>query len=641
MKKALDREIIFSKEELEDALRIWEKCSISLMDIRHSLISSGEAINSYIMPANTFIYTNGGKAEVSIGDNSYNVDNFGIFHGGKGAELSIKPIESWIETYMILYKASEPSFYRRDFHRLIENMNPFSLQYGFQPSSPLFFGSKFLEMYEKWQKPSPLNLFYEKAAFYQIVYSVYEELVNENVSVFSLDIISMAKRYIDGHYSEAISIQNIAYMLGVSDSNLRRNFKKRYGKSPQEYLIKSRLEQAKKMLNTRKISVKSVAVSCGFQDEFNFSKLFLKNVGMSPTEYRAKTPINISDYTMDSDFLFPYNKESLVRVGKLFEEGEYKMFKQLKNKTVIAAALSLTLLLTACSSAASSNGAKSNNEESQSVDEGTRVINTMMGDVEIPVKPKRIVVAQFQGDILSLGIEPVGTSFNDGAVFEGDLSSTTVIDSWEPNYEEIAALEPDIIIWIQKDNYDQLSKIAPTVIMPYYEWGYEERVKFFGDLVNKKEEAEKVVTEFNKKILDAKESLSNAGISDKTVSLFEMRDNGVMRVFGADYGRGGEIIYKHLGLNSPKRIKDEVFDKDGVSYIDISYETLQDYAGDYIFSDEQIEKMKGNNIWESVPTVKNGNVVQVESGMFWFSDIQSFNAQLDVIVNGLLEKAKS
>ena len=136
-------------------------------------------------------------------------------------------------------------------------------------------------------------------------------------------------------------------------------------------------------------------------------------------------------------------------------------------------------------------------------------------------------------------------------------------------------------------------------------------------------------------------NLSNAGISDKTVWLFEMRDNGVMRVFGADYGRGGEIIYKHLGLNSPKRIKDEVFDKDGVSYIDISYETLQDYAGDYIFSDEQIEKMKGNNIWESVPTVKNGNVVQVESGMFWFSDIQSFNAQLDVIVNGLLEKAKS
>lgn len=643
MKKELDRAVIFSKEELSDALRIWEKCSISLIDIRHSLISREQAINNYIMPANTFIYTNGGEAEVSIGDNSYNIDNFGVFHGGKGVELSIRPIERWIETYMILYKASEPSLYRRDFHRLIENMNPFSLQYGFKPSNPLFFGSKFLEMYEKWQKQTPLNLFYEKAAFYQIVYAVYEELVNESVSIFSLDVISMAKRYIDGHYSEVISIQNIAYMLGISDSNLRRNFKKRYGKSPQEYLTKYRLEQAKKLLNEKNISVKSVAVSCGFQDEFNFSKLFLKNVGMSPSEYRAKTPIDINDYTMESDFLFPYNKERLVRVVKLFEEGEYKMFKKLKNKTVISAALSLTLLLTACSSAANSNGdeAKSNNEASQSVDEGTRVINTMMGDVKVPVKPKRIVVAQFQGDILSLGIEPVGTSFNDGAVFEDALSNTTVIDSWEPNYEEIAALEPDLIIWIQKDNYDKLSKIAPTVIMPYYDWGYEERVKFFGDLVNKKEEAEKVVTEFNKKILDAKESLSNAGINDKTVALYEMKDNGVMCIFGDNYGRGGEIIYKHLGLNPPKRIKDEVFDKEGVSYINISYEALHDYAGDYIFSDEQIEKMKGDNVWESIPTVKNGNVVQVESGMFWFSDIQSFNAQLDAIVKGLLERSKS
>jgi iron complex transport system substrate-binding protein len=642
MKKELDREIIFSKEELLDALKIWEKCSISLIDIRHSLISREDAINNYIMPANTFIYTNGGKAEVYIGDNSYNVDNFGVFHGGKGAEISIRPIESWIETYMILYKASEPSLYRRDFHRLIENMNPFSLQYGFQPSNPLFFGSKFLEMYEKWQKPTPLNLFYEKAAFYQMVYAVYEELVNESISIFSLDVISMAKRYIDGHYSEAISIQNIAYMLGISDSNLRRNFKKRYGKSPQEYLTKYRLEQAKKLLNTKNISVKSVAVSCGFQDEFNFSKLFLKNAGMSPTQYRAKTPVNISDYTMESDFLFPYNKERLVRVIKLFEEGEYKMLKQLKNKTVIAAVLSLTLLLTACSSVANSNGdgAKSNNEASQSVDTGTRIIKTDLEEVEIPVNPKRIVGIGCMLNLVALNANYINMDDHEKLTYFNETY----------NWEELMSLEPDLIIAENFDGADEYiercKQIAPTITFESY-GDPKAKHLFIGDATGNIEKAEKQVADYDKTLANSKKQLEDKGIYRKKVAILQYAANGVMYSYGDKLGRGGDLIFNTLDFKATDLIQKQVLDGKEY-YLQLSMETLPQYVdADYIVvmqANSDTKSLYDNEVWKSIEAVRAGkyfSISQEEYKKYFNSpSIVELQGQIELITKYFLDTAK-
>ena len=77
-----------------------------------------------------------------------------------------------------------------------------------------------------------------------------------------------------------------------------------------------------------------------------------------------------------------------------------------------------------------------------------------------------------------------------------------------------------------------------------------------------------------------------------------------------------------------------------MNFIDISYETLKDYVGDYIFSDERIADLKGVEVWESLPAVKEGRLVQNSSGMFWFSDITSMNAQMDFIMDSLLKSVE-
>jgi len=66
------------------------------------------------MPASAFVFTSGAKGEVLLNDTSFHVEHFGLFHGGKSTELSIRPADGWMEYYMLFYKAGEPPFHKRE-----------------------------------------------------------------------------------------------------------------------------------------------------------------------------------------------------------------------------------------------------------------------------------------------------------------------------------------------------------------------------------------------------------------------------------------------------------------------------------------------------------------------------------------------
>lgn len=338
------------------------------------------------------------------------------------------------------------------------------------------------------------------------------------------------------------------------------------------------------------------------------------------------------------------------------------LFKQIGKKVLLTAVMSAMLLLGACQSDTTDstkeaivtgprkeNTQSDNNtgrEENTQEEDGaagtaTRVIHMEYGDIKIPASPQRVVVAFFQGDLLALGVKPVGTSFNDDAIFAEELKDVTVIDAFGLNPEAVMALEPDLIIWNNPEEYEVLSKIAPTIAMNFYNgMTYEQRLSFFGEVFGLEEKAEQLINDFKVKVEKAKETLSTKGLTDKNVILLENQQQGVLRVFGDNYGRGGEIIYQYLGLPAPDRIQKEVIDKEDTSFIDIGYEMLNQYVGDFIFSNENIVELSGDSVWASLPAVKEGRLIIASSGMFWYSDITSMNAQLDYIVEALVETVK-
>ena len=87
------------------------------------------------------------------------------------------------------------------------------------------------------------------------------------------------------------SIEDLAKMYNITTEHFIRSFKAVYGKTPSNYRISSRINQAKALLVDTKFSISDIADLCSFNDPYYFSKSFKKHVGLTPMQYRKKFKI--------------------------------------------------------------------------------------------------------------------------------------------------------------------------------------------------------------------------------------------------------------------------------------------------------------------------------------------------------------
>lgn len=95
-----------------------------------------------------------------------------------------------------------------------------------------------------------------------------------------------AKLFIDERYAEPLCVDNIADEAFYSKYHFIRLFRKIYGKTPHQYLIQVRLNQAVRLLQQKK-SVSDACFQVGFESVSSFSDLFSKYMGISPTAYAS------------------------------------------------------------------------------------------------------------------------------------------------------------------------------------------------------------------------------------------------------------------------------------------------------------------------------------------------------------------
>lgn len=98
----------------------------------------------------------------------------------------------------------------------------------------------------------------------------------------------MKKNIIFNYSSPNYNISDCFQSLPWSGSQLRRYFKSETGLTPQKYLERTRMRQAKKFLLYDSLTVVQVSQMCGYSDPYYFSRAFKKYTGASPTEYREK-----------------------------------------------------------------------------------------------------------------------------------------------------------------------------------------------------------------------------------------------------------------------------------------------------------------------------------------------------------------
>ena len=101
------------------------------------------------------------------------------------------------------------------------------------------------------------------------------------------EVITAAMTYINNHYQQDLSLEDVAGFAGFSRYYFSRSFKKQTGYSFKDYLCQKRLQVAEDLLIRTDKSMKDVALESGFGSVATFNRVFREKKGCTPTQFRA------------------------------------------------------------------------------------------------------------------------------------------------------------------------------------------------------------------------------------------------------------------------------------------------------------------------------------------------------------------
>jgi len=102
-----------------------------------------------------------------------------------------------------------------------------------------------------------------------------EEGLNENVDLLSLNNVG----------SKKFSLSYLAKMVNLSDFHFLRQFKKTFHTTPHEFVMKKRIDLAKRLFVHNGRSIKQVAILAGFSSSGHFARAFKEREGISPSDF--------------------------------------------------------------------------------------------------------------------------------------------------------------------------------------------------------------------------------------------------------------------------------------------------------------------------------------------------------------------
>ena len=122
-----------------------------------------------------------------------------------------------------------------------------------------------------------------------LLYSLLSHLSSEENAHYDeekFSIIAPAVAYLKKHvYDSSLKVDTLYHLCGISGTYFRKIFALRFGKTPQQYILSTRLSHAKSIIASGDFdTITEVALSVGFRDPLYFSKAYKKEYGVSPSE---------------------------------------------------------------------------------------------------------------------------------------------------------------------------------------------------------------------------------------------------------------------------------------------------------------------------------------------------------------------
>ncbi len=658
--------------------KLWNQLHITVLKVERCYLSSDQSIINQSLPANTFMMLCRGKAHIYLNNKeSYILEQGYLLHLPKGVQISLFYTETdqLLEYFLLSYRAMLPNW--RKWITPVPDLSPIHSFYVIEIEQMITLYNILQKMEEHQEQHSlqadiaesdiysiEMNKLAIKSLFYQFIFEFYQQKkMSQRMQTNNLAEQTML--IINRFYNEPLTLDMIGQKLGYHSKYLARKFKQETGHSPIDYLIQVRLNKARELLTHTEETINAIAAAIGYDDTFYFTRLFKKQTGLTPSEFRKQaqhdvpfSPVKESQSSMEDGLPSWYIDVVNENENQLNNKGEPTMFRM--NKAAILL-IGLSLLLAACgggtNSANSTHLSSSTTPQTSSAPQlekssntghaETKTVNTIFGDIEIPVRPDLIAAIQYVSNLLAVGVKPTASTTRvlENPYFEGLKEGIEVVggSSSDISFEKLIKLEPQLIVLMtsDKNEYEQYSKIAPTIPIPYGSFdSIEEEVTFFGQLLDRTEEADAWIEQYKQRITVAKEKIQQVIMPNETFSIFEWSDKN-LSLFGEQMGRGGIALYRNLGLTMPA-IYAKDLEKEG-SYRKISLEVLEEFAGDYIIltTNKTLEEVEADSIWSRIAAVKNKKVYIWPNQRSYFNDPLSVLLQTEELADWLLQNQKN
>jgi len=554
---------------IEEYGALWEHITIRLLDIRIMTVNTSEDPNTWTLPSNAFLLITNSKGKIWLGQAMHHIKGAYILHASKGMRLDClakKPMEIHVLSYSST-ESEKPIAERSQTYTGAESLQ---VSFGFEPTYPLPLIEIMQLIYRQWNELQSAGRIQTKALFYQWLAEMLKQMQEQRKKRTKLDRVNQAVRYLNRHYAEPLKVEQVAEMLECSPRYLNQLFQLQLNMSPSRVLSQIRMEQALKLLVSTKGTLQEIAERVGYENGYTLSRYFKKHYGVSPEFYRKRRESSIPD--VDPKTFQPH---ALLESHYSGCSGRTLSIVEANQTRPNQEIIDLKGVQVRKSSAATLPRAR------------TRMLATSMGEITIPNKPSRVVVDWNLGEVLALGVTPLGAPHS--LIESNQMLEPYIYDQVQDignhnfiSLEKVLELEPDLIITWNPAAYASYARIAPTVVYGGSGNGsVAEEIREMGRILNRRTEAETWIKEYVRRVHTLQQTITGKVSAEKTFTVIDPNWGEHITLVGNTGTRGGKAAYGLLNLKPAGKVRQELLEP-GLEYLDIARSAVGRYVEDYL-----------------------------------------------------------